>query len=380
MAKDKITPRLISAPNPVRKLGWGLFVVLNALTLTNIQGCSNGSDANEASKTEVPASLITSTTVVSKPLEDTLSSVGQISTTASPKISAEVAGNIIRINKDIGKNVNQGEVIAEIDPEVYRLNQQAAKANVKRLNALLENQKKVLQRSEQLLEKGFISDSRFEDLQAQLTATKEQLAQAQAQYATTTEQLSKTKIISPVDGQIINRLISVGDYAVPGKPLFEISTAKTLQVVLMFPETLAPKFVTGQTVRLASPASPDKIAVGQVTEVLSAIDASSRSVRLVVEVENPGNWKPGASVSGEVVLSTKEDALLVPSQSVVLRPAGKVVYVVENDIVKERIVETGQRINGKIEIVDGLQAGETVAFDGAGFLADNARIKVKGVN
>ena len=69
-------------------------------------------------------------------------------------------------------------------------------------------------------------------------------------------------------------------------------------------------------------------------------------------------------------------ALLLPEISVVLRPAGKVIYVIEENKVRQQIVKTGVRQEGFIEIVEGLQGDETVALDGAGFLTDNAPIKI----
>ena len=80
------------------------------------------------------------------------------------------------------------------------------------------------------------------------------------------------------------------------------------------------------------------------------------------------------------MLDIKEQALVVPAQAVVLRPAGQVVYIIEDNIVKQRIVVTGQTINGDVEILDGVNPGEQIANDGAGFLADNARIRIQGVN
>ena len=71
------------------------------------------------------------------------------------------------------------------------------------------------------------------------------------------------------------------------------------------------------------------------------------------------------------------DAVVVPETSVVLRPAGTVVYVVENNTASQRVVTTGVRQNGGVEILGGLKAGETVAVDGAGFLTDKAAVTVK---
>jgi hypothetical protein len=77
-----------------------------------------------------------------------------------------------------------------------------------------------------------------------------------------------------------------------------------------------------------------------------------------------------------VVTGRKENAVVVPEQSVVLRPAGKVVYLVQDGKAVQRVVETGVRKDGRIEIVSGLAGGETVAADGAGFLTNNAPVAI----
>ncbi len=75
--------------------------------------------------------------------------------------------------------------------------------------------------------------------------------------------------------------------------------------------------------------------------------------------------------------SALDGALMVPEQSVVLRPAGKVVYALEGNVARQRVVETGMRQDGLQQIVKGLAAGETVAADGAGFLTDGAAVTVR---
>ena len=97
-----------------------------------------------------------------------------------------------------------------------------------------------------------------------------------------------------------------------------------------------------------------------------------------MKFDNDGSFRGGGSVNGRIVLAVREKALTVPEQSVVLRPAGKVVYVLaEQDgklVAQQRPVETGVRQDGYYEVIKGLQPGERVAVDGAGFLTNNATV------
>ena len=69
--------------------------------------------------------------------------------------------------------------------------------------------------------------------------------------------------------------------------------------------------------------------------------------------------------------------MIVPEESVVLRPAGEVVYVIKDNLAIQHVVKTGLRQDGKIEIIEGLNAGETIATNGAAFLTDQAKIKIE---
>ena len=107
------------------------------------------------------------------------------------------------------------------------------------------------------------------------------------------------------------------------------------------------------------------------------ITEGSRTIDVIADVEGELNWQPGASVMGTVVLGEQEAALMVPEQSLVLRPAGEVVYVVRNNVAYQTVVKTGVRQNGLIEVLEGLNTHEIIVVDGAGFLTDGAAVSVQ---
>jgi RND family efflux transporter MFP subunit len=134
---------------------------------------------------------------------------------------------------------------------------------------------------------------------------------------------------------------------------------------------------TGQRVQLTTPTSPGKTIEGKISEIRSVIGSANRAFEAIVEVSNPGDWRPGASVNGAVVVAEHPGAAVVSEISVVQRPAGMVVYVVKDGKAAQRIVQVGERRDGVAEIVSGVTAGEVVAMDGAGFLTDNADVAIK---
>jgi RND family efflux transporter MFP subunit len=116
---------------------------------------------------------------------------------------------------------------------------------------------------------------------------------------------------------------------------------------------------------------------GTVEDVKPTVNEASRALDVLVRVDNDGSLLSGGTVNASIVTGSKPAAVVVPEQSVVLRPAGKVVYVIADGKASQRIVEAGVKQDGRIEIVKGLADGESVAEDGAGFLTDGAAVNVK---
>jgi len=169
------------------------------------------------------------------------------------------------------------------------------------------------------------------------------------------------------------RMVAVGDYVTLGKSLFQLTTTQALRVRLPFPETIAPQLRTGLIVRLSTPTAPGKITQGRVSDIRPMVGAN-RAMEVIVDVPNPGDWKPGGSVNGALVVAEHPQAVVVPEVSLVIRPAGEVVYVINNNKAEQRVVRSGIRQDGYVEILSGLELGETIAVDGASFLTDKAPV------
>jgi len=320
----------------------------------------------EEQKKGPQAAIITVTQAQSRTMQVLEQSVGEADSATAPKVGAEVAGRIIKVYVEIGAPVRKGQLLAEIDATDFS-------SDEKRLEAQATSQRKLTERYRELAKKGFISPSALEGYDAQDVAAREQHTRA-------AKNLSRTRIVSPVDGRVDNRMVSVGDWIDLGKPVFQLSTSENLRIRLPFPETAAQRIKVGQAVNLSTPTAPDAAVAGKIEQVRPMVGATNRAFDAVVEVKNPGGWKPGASVNGAVVVEEHTEAVTVPEVSVVLRPAGKVVYVIDSGKAVQHIVTTGVTQNGQVEILQGIKTGATVAVDGAGFLTDKAAVSVKDAN
>ncbi len=301
--------------------------------------------------------------------------VGSIENAVDPKIAAEVAGRVTRVLGFTGMKVRRGELLAEIDAQDFEIQSRADTAEIKRLQALLQNQERIVARQQKLVAQGFISQNALDEALAQRTVLREQISAARARAESTGRSLGKTRVLAPIDGEIESQVVAAGDYVKVGDPLFTLVGMRRMRAHLLFPESAANRIRPGLRVRLESPAAPGKTVETRIDEIKPTVNAGNRALDAIVRFDSDdGAFRGGGSVNARVVISVKENALMVPEQSVVLRPAGKVVYVVRERRVEQRIVETGLRQDGMQEVTRGLAAGEIIATDGAGFLSDGAAV------
>lgn len=333
--------------------------------------------AEEKKPAGPPPTLITVTQAKAGTMEVVEETLGTLEAVLDPKIGAEVAGKIVRVLADTGKAVKKGELLAVIDATDFALQNRADEAERKRTEALLGQQERVVERQQQLVQKGFISQNAADDARAQRDALREQLAAAGARGELSRRSQGKARVTAPFDGVIETQVVSAGDYVKVGDPLFQLVSDRKLRAHLPFPESAAPRVKRGQPVILTSPLAPGREFRAAVSDIKPGVSETGRALDVIANIDNDAGFRPGGTVNAAVVIARREDAVLVPEQSVVLRPAGKVVYAIAEGRAQQRVVEVGAKRGGMVEILKGLPAGTTVALDGAGFLTHNAAVTVK---
>ncbi len=321
------------------------------------------------------AVLVTATTVQARPLEVYEDVVGTLENVIDPTIGAEVAGRIVRVHGFTGKKVAKGEVLAEIDAVDFQIQSRADQAEIGRLSSLLQQQERVVERQQKLVGQGFITQNAADDAIAQRNALREQLNTAKARSEATGRSVTKARVVAPIDGEIETQIVAVGDYVKLGDPLFKLVGVQELRAHLFLPESAATRIRPGLKVVLAPPAAPDRVIESVIAEIKPTVGANNRALDAIVKFRGEGNlFRGGGTVNARIVTQMREGALMVPEQAVVLRPAGKVVYALREGVAEQRIVETGLKQDGQYEILKGVQAGDTVAVDGAGFLTNGAAV------
>lgn len=332
-----------------------------------------------AEKKSAPPAQVTATQAQVVALEITERTLGTLEAVIDPKIGAEIAGKVIEVAARTGQSVDKGQLLARIDPTDAGHQAAADSAEIARLEALLAQQERVLARQSELVQKNFISKNALDDATAQRDALRNQLATARARAGLSRNALGKTRVVAPAAGIIEVQIVAPGDYVKVGDPLFRMVSNARLRANLPFPEGAAARLKVGQPVRLSSPLSPGETIAASVEDIRPTVGDGNRAIEVIARLDNPGPLKGGGSVDATVVTGLREQAVVVPEQAVVLRPAGKVVYLIADGKAKQQAVTTGSRQKGMVEVVTGLQGGETLALDGAGFLSDGAAVNVREV-
>jgi len=351
-----------------------LLLATAATAALVLSGC--GREAESARKAAgPPAVLITTTMVQPRTLEVYEQVVGSLENVIDPTIGAEVAGRVTRVFGFTGKKVKRGDLLAEIDAVDFEIQGRADAAEIARLQSLLSQQERVAERQQTLVKQGFIAQNAADDAVAQRNALREQLVSARARAEASSRGMFKSRVLAPIDGEIETQIVAVGDYVKLGDPLFRLVGVQRLRARLPLPETAAARLKPGLAVELVSPAALQEKVLARIDEIKPTVGTSNRALEAIVNFDNTGPaLRGGGSINARIVVATRQGALMVPEESVVLRPAGKVVYVVLGGRAEQRLVQTGLKQDGLYELVSGVAPGEVVAVDGAGFLTHGAAV------
>ena len=204
------------------------------------------------------------------------------------------------------------------------------------------------------------------------------LAQAKGQVKVVMAQLKDTRVIAPVSGKIAERNARVGDLTSTSEKLFTVIENGRLELRVKVPETQLPLIRLGQSVEITSDVDSRLKLVGRVREIIPIVNEESRQATVEVDLPTQSGLKPGMFLRASITTSTAT-SLTIPMGAVLPQADGSsIAYVLQGDkTVKAQPVKTGELLSGdRVEIVEGLQAGDRVVVKGAAYLKDGDRISV----
>jgi membrane fusion protein (multidrug efflux system) len=290
--------------------------------------------------------------MVAKPrkLDNKLVVTGTVLANESLELKSEISGKITHIAFQEGATVKKGSVLIQINDEEIRAQLIKQKHNQK-----LNEDNEFRQRK--LLEKDAISQEEYDNALNRLNTT---VADVQLLEA----QLAKTRISAPFDGIIGLRYVSEGAYLSPNTMIATLYNNTPAKLEFAIPSRYSQLVTAGKEIYFKLEGDTLRYN-GKVYAIEPRIDQDTRTLKLRAMADNSkGRLIPGQFVELELILGSVNNAILIPTESVVPEQAGKKVFVLENGIVKEVVIETGIRTNTDLEVTSGLKNGDTVLTTG----------------
>jgi RND family efflux transporter MFP subunit len=378
--------------------------IVAILVAAGAAACGGGEHAPEAT-THAPIA-VTVAPVVAIDTAERLEAGGVVAAQESASVSSRIVATVAAVRVKAGDRVLAGDVLVTLDARDVteragqaragavaaetavaqaRTAQSAAEADYRlatawhtRIAALHARNSATDQERDEAEARLAAAEARLSGTRAGIEGAEAQLMSARAASGAAAATESFTAIRAPFDGLVTERLIDPGNLAAPGVPLLRIESARVRQVVARVDEARVPYVQPGDRVRVLvgaadEPAADDSGVEGVVVEVARAVGADQRA--FTVKVTVPGTVTARSGTFARVVFAgASRRALLVPADAV--RRHGQVssVYVVQNGVARLRLIRVGTASSAGVEVLTGLDAGESVVTSPLTGLVDGARV------
>jgi RND family efflux transporter MFP subunit len=330
----------------------------------------------------------------------TIVATGTLAADEEIVLGTKVVGRLAEVSVDLGSLVTKGQAIGQIDTKdyQYRLDQAVAAlkqarvrlglpadgdddrvdpthtAVVRQAKALLDQAQLNRDRMARLSDQQFVAraeldaavsafqvaESRYQDALEEVQNRQGMLLQRRSEVELARQQLVDAVITSPIDGAVVERQASVGQYLSAGAPVVTIVRLHPLRLRLSVPERDAASVRRGQPVRVSVDGDAG-VHLGTVARLSPAITEQNRTLLIEAEVPNAsGRLRPGAFAKAEVVVGTGDRVVTVPASALVTFAGVEKVLTVRSGKSEEIRVTSGRRIGEQVEIVTGVKAGEPI--------------------
>jgi multidrug efflux system membrane fusion protein len=377
--EPKISGKPVTEPprkRPVRMLRW--FIIVGSLLAALVGGFvwfnyfRGQMIAQFFASMKPPPTPVTVAEAKSEVIPNLLTAVGDLAAVHQVNVTSDVSGRITDIMFTAGAAVKGGSALVQLfdAPEQGDLASFKAQATGAQL---------ALDRAKQLAARQFGPQSTVDAAQATFD-------QANAGIAKTEAIISQKLVRAPFDGELGVRHVEVGQFLTAGTQIVTLTDLSTLYANFTVTEKDSAALEVGQTVRVAVDAYPGRTFGGKINAIEPQIATDTRNIRVQATLDNPDHiLKPGMFTTTTVVLPDKPPVVTVPETAVDYTLYGDSVFLITEKkedngktslAVARTFVRTGNRINGRAEIVSGLKAGDRVVAVGQLKLQSGAAVAI----
>jgi multidrug efflux system membrane fusion protein len=365
-----------SAARPVRTVRWfiiiGLLLALLVGALVGFNAFRSHMIAQFFANNKPPPSSVTIAEAKSEMIPNLLRAVGDLAAEHQVNVTSDVSGRIIEIMFTAGASVKAGSPLVQLfdGPE---------QGDLASFKAQATGAASALDRAKQLAARQF-------GPQSTVDATQATYDQAVAGIAKTEAIISQKLVRAPFDGELGVRRIEVGQFLNAGTQIVTLTDLSMLYANFTVPEKASAALKVGQTVRIAVDAYPGRTFDGKITTIEPQIATDTRNIRVQATIANPDHiLKPGMFTTTTVVLPDKPPVVTVPETAVDYTLYGDSVFLItekKGDDGKTSLtavrtfVRTGDRVDGRAEILEGLKAGDRVVAVGQLKLQSGAAVAI----
>ena len=314
-----------------------------------------------------PPAVIATAEVQLESWQPYLEAVGSVTATQGIFVTTEVAGQVREILAESGQQVSAGDVLLRLDDSVDE-------ADLKGLIAQRTLTKLQFERANKLLKDKSVSRSDYD-------ASRANLDSAEAAVAAKRALIEKKTIRAPFSGQLGIADLNLGQYLSPGAAIVPLQALDPVYVDYTLPERHLSDVRVGQLVEVAVHAWPGHRFKGVISAINPGVDTGTRTLRLRATLDNPDQLlRPGMFAEVSTVLPLRDNILTLPRTAVTYNPYGESVFVVQQQdaslVVQNRPVKTGKVRAGRVEILEGLKAGDQVVTAGQNKLRNGQPVSV----
>lgn len=341
--------------------GGGYWYVNAAAKKSPATGKAEGKDGGKsgpARPVSVEAAGVTVDTVIEE-----IQAVGTLQPNEAVTVAPEIAGRIERIAFTEGQAVQAGAVLVELDAAILKA--ELAKARSDLALAKANNERAIT-----LATQGMGTMRAKDEAQGAFQAAQANLELAQAR-------LEKATLRAPLAGIVGLRAVSAGAYVAAGQRIVDLTSIHPLKLDFRVPELSLADVRKGQAVKVTVDALAGKVFQGEIYAIDPVVDVAGRAIRIRARVPNPkGELSPGLFARVQVVVATRENALLIPESAVFAREEKPYVFrVVEGRAVRTAVV-LGQRRPGFVEVREGLARDARVVTAGQQQVRNGSQLQV----